>query len=99
MFSFQKIVFIKKERREDDVIIENMGQGEAVVARRAEGAAAARVERPLRLNFQASEERIARLEEEKGFQAIAQSRKKGAAAEKELALLREAVEILERLTL
>jgi type I restriction enzyme M protein len=43
------------------------------------------VERPLRLNFQASPERIARLEDEKGFQAIAQLRKKGAAAEKELA--------------
>src|SRR6516165_5251108 len=43
------------------------------------------VERPLRLNFQASPERIARLEDEKGFQAIAQSRKRGAAAEKELA--------------
>jgi type I restriction enzyme M protein len=43
------------------------------------------VERPLRLNFQASAERITRLQEEKGFQAIAQSKKKGAAAEKELA--------------
>ena len=35
------------------------------------------VERPLRLNFQAGPERIARLEEEKGFQALAQSKKKG----------------------
>jgi len=43
------------------------------------------VDRPLRLNFQASPERIARLEDEKGFQAIAQSKKRGAAAEKELA--------------
>ena len=41
------------------------------------------VERPLRLNFQASPERIARLDGEKGFQALAQSKKKGAAAEKE----------------
>ncbi len=41
------------------------------------------VERPLRLNFQASPERIARLEEEKGFQALARSRKKGAAGAKE----------------
>ncbi len=41
------------------------------------------VERPLRLNFQASEDRIARLEEEKGFQALAQSKKKGAAGAKE----------------
>jgi type I restriction enzyme M protein len=43
------------------------------------------VDRPLRLNFQASPERIARLEDEKGFQALAQSRKKGAAAAKEQA--------------
>ena len=42
------------------------------------------VERPLRLNFQASPERIARLEEEKGFQSLAQSKKKGAAAAKEI---------------
>jgi type I restriction enzyme M protein len=37
------------------------------------------VERPLRLNFQATPERIARLEEEKGFLALTQSRKRGAA--------------------
>jgi type I restriction enzyme M protein len=43
------------------------------------------VERPLRLNFQASAERIARLEDEKGFQALAQSKKKGAAGAEEQA--------------
>ncbi len=43
------------------------------------------VERPLRLNFQATPERLARLEEERGFQALAQSRKKGAAGAKEQA--------------
>jgi type I restriction enzyme M protein len=43
------------------------------------------VERPLRLNFQASSERIARLEEERGFQALAHSKKKGAAGTKEQA--------------
>jgi type I restriction enzyme M protein len=43
------------------------------------------VERPLRLNFQASAERVARLEEEKGFEALAQSKKKGAAGTKEQA--------------
>jgi type I restriction enzyme M protein len=43
------------------------------------------VERPLRLNFQASAERIARLEEERGFEALAQSKKKGAAGAKEQA--------------
>ena len=43
------------------------------------------VERPLRLNFQATAERIARLEEEKGFQALGQSKKKGDAGAKEQA--------------
>jgi type I restriction enzyme M protein len=43
------------------------------------------VERPLRLNFHATSERIARLEEEKGFQSLAQSKKKGAPAAKEQA--------------
>src|SRR6266699_3039195 len=37
------------------------------------------VERPLQLNFQASPERILRLEEERGFEALSQSKKKGAA--------------------
>ncbi len=41
------------------------------------------VERPLRLNFQVSPELIARLEEEKSFQGLAQSKKKGEAAVKE----------------
>ncbi len=36
------------------------------------------VERPLRLNFQASEERLARLEDEKAFQNLAVSKKKKA---------------------
>ena len=40
------------------------------------------VERPLRLNFQASPERIARLAEERGFKALAESKKKGAARER-----------------
>jgi type I restriction enzyme M protein len=43
------------------------------------------VERPLRLNFQASAERRARLEAEKAFQALAQSKKKGVAGVKEQA--------------
>jgi type I restriction enzyme M protein len=37
------------------------------------------VERPLRLNFQASSERIERLDDERGFLGLAQSKKKGAA--------------------
>jgi type I restriction enzyme M protein len=43
------------------------------------------VERPLRLNFQASPDRIARLEDEKTFQTLALSKKKGAAGAKEQA--------------
>ena len=57
------------------------------------------VERPLRLNFRASAERIARLEEERGFQALAQSKKKGAAGANEQAegrALQEAVRKLVR---
>ena len=41
------------------------------------------VERPLRLNFQASPQRVGRLEEEKAFQALATSRKRGYAAAQE----------------
>ena len=41
------------------------------------------VERPLRLNFQASPNRIARLEEERAFQNLSVSKKKGKAKEKE----------------
>jgi len=47
------------------------------------------VERPLRLNFQASPERIARLEEERAFRNLATSRKKGEAAEREIQAGRE----------
>ncbi|MCX6569287.1 MAG: class I SAM-dependent DNA methyltransferase [Candidatus Aminicenantes bacterium] len=57
------------------------------------------VERPLRLNFQASPERIARLEDERAFQSLAQSKKKGEAAAKELAegrALQEAIRSLLR---
>ena len=41
------------------------------------------VERPLRLNFQAAPERIVRLEDQKGFQNLAKSRKRGEAGAKE----------------
>jgi type I restriction enzyme M protein len=43
------------------------------------------VERALRLNFRASPDRIARLEDERGFQALARSKKRGAAGEQEQA--------------
>ena len=57
------------------------------------------VERPLRLNFQASAERIARLEDQKDFQSLAQSKKKGAAGAREQAegrALQDAVRTLVR---
>ena len=41
------------------------------------------VERPLRLNFQATPERIMRLENERGFQALAKSKKRGYVANQE----------------
>ena len=47
------------------------------------------VERPLRLNFQASEERIARLHEQRGFQNLAKSKKRGEAGAREEAVGRE----------
>ncbi len=47
------------------------------------------VDRPLRLAFEASPERIRRLEEERAFLALAQTRKKGAAGTKEQAAGRE----------
>ena len=41
------------------------------------------VERPLRLNFQANAERIARLRQQKGFQNLAKSKKRGDAGARE----------------
>ncbi len=55
------------------------------------------VERPLRLNFQPSPERIARIEDERGFQALARSKKKGAAGAKEQAEGRALQEAIRKL--
>ncbi len=52
------------------------------------------VERPLKLNFQVSEERIARLEGEKAFQNLAKSRKKGAAGDAEIEARQELQEVI-----
>ena len=41
------------------------------------------VERPLRINFQATPESILRVEDERGFQALAKSKKRGYAANQE----------------
>ena len=54
------------------------------------------VERPLRLNFQATPERIKRLEDERGFQALAKSRKRGYAATQEEAQGRRLQESLRK---
>ena len=55
------------------------------------------VERPLRLNFQATPERIKRLEDEKGFQALAKSRKRGYSATQEEAQGRRLQESLRKM--
>jgi type I restriction enzyme M protein len=55
------------------------------------------VERSLRLNFQATPERIKRLEHERGFLVLAQSKKKGAAGSKEDAAGREHQEAIRAL--
>src|SRR5215471_17714019 len=70
---------IKKDGREEEAVVSRIFPTMQFGFRKIT------VERPLRLNFQASPERIGRLEDEKGFQSLAQSKKKGPAAEKELA--------------
>jgi type I restriction enzyme M protein len=70
---------IKKDGKEEEVVVSRVFPTTQFGFRKIT------VERPLRLNFQASAERIARLEGEKSFQALAQSKKKGAAAAKEQA--------------
>jgi type I restriction enzyme M protein len=52
------------------------------------------VERPLRLNFEASDERISRLGDEAAFRNLAVSKKKGAAKAKEEAIGREQQEAI-----
>lgn len=68
---------ITKDGREDEVVVSRIFPTTHFGFRKIT------VERPLRLNFQASPERIARLEEEKGFQALAESKKKGPAKARE----------------
>jgi type I restriction enzyme M protein len=55
------------------------------------------VERPLRLNFQASPARMARLETEKAFQGLAQSKKRGEAGAKEQAKGRSMQDVIRKL--
>jgi len=68
---------VKKDGKEEDAVVSRIFPTTHFGFRKIT------VERPLRLNFHASPERIARLEDERGFQALAQSKKKGAAGAKE----------------
>ena len=102
------ILKILKEYRNSDtrmVIGDDNQEEEAVVSRIFStshfGYRRVTVKRPLRLNFQASPARIARLELEKDFQALAKSRKRGQAATEEEAqgrrLQEELIKLLSRL--
>jgi len=82
---------ITKDGKEEDVVVSRIFPTAHFGFRKIT------VERPLKLNFQASEERIARLEEEKGFEALAQSKKKGAAGAKEQAEGRALQDAIRRL--
>jgi type I restriction enzyme M protein len=64
---------IKKDGKEEEAIVSRVFPTTEFGFRKIT------VERPLRLSFQASRERIARLETERGFQALAQSKKRGVA--------------------
>jgi len=85
----QEIVKILEDFKDGDIrTIAKDGKEEEVVVSRIFptthfGFRKITVERPLRLNFRAMPERIAHLDEEKGFQKLSKSKKKGEAGEKE----------------
>ena len=81
---------VKKDDREEAVVVSKIFPTPHFGFRKIS------VERPLRLNFQATAERIARLGEEKAFQSLAQSKKKGAAGAKEQAEGRAKQEAIRR---
>ena len=82
----QDILKLLVDYRDGDTRV-GISQEEAVVSRLLPmshfGFRKITVERPLRLSFRASPERISRLEEEKGFQSLAKSKKRGYAAARE----------------
>jgi type I restriction enzyme M protein len=85
---------VAKERKEEEMVVSRIFPTTHFGFRKIT------VERPLRLNFQASQDRIARLDEKKGFQSLALSKKKGAAGAKEQAegaALQQAIRKLVRL--
>ena len=85
----QDILRILEDHRDGDtrLVTRDSKQEEVVVSRTFPtthfGFRKITVERPLRLNFQATPERIQRLEHERGFQSLAKSRKRGDAAAQE----------------
>ncbi len=79
---------VKKDDREEDVVVSKIFPTTHFGFRKIT------VERPLRLNFQTTSERIQRLEQERGFLALAESKKKGAAAAKQQADGRAEQEII-----
>jgi len=84
---------VKKDGKEEETVVSRIFPTTHFAFRKIT------VERPLRLNFHATAERTERLEGEKGFQALTESKKKGAAGIREREkgrLLQEAVRKLVR---
>jgi len=82
---------VTKDGKEDEIVVSKVFPTTQFGFRRIT------VERPLRLNFQASAERFARLEGERGFQALTESKKKGGAGAKEQAEGRAQQEAIRKL--
>ena len=85
----QDILKLRVDYRDGDthIVTKDGGQDEVIVSRVFPtshfGFRKITVERPLRLSFRASRERIARLEAERGFQSLAKSKKRGYAGSRE----------------
>jgi type I restriction enzyme M protein len=82
---------VEKDGKEDDAIVSRVYPTTHFGFRKIS------VDRPLRLNFRATADRVARLDEETGFRSLAQSKKKGDAAAAEAAegrALQEAIRSL-----
>ena len=96
----QDVLKILKDYRDGDtrVVTRDGNQEKEVVSRifpNAQfGFRKVTVQRPLRLNFRASAERVARVKEEKAFQGLARSKKRGQAGVEEEALGRRLQEKL-----
>ena len=99
----QDILNIRADFKDGDTrIVKKNGQEEVVVVSKIFptthfGFRKITVERPLQINFQATPERIARIEQEKAFQSLSQSKKKGEAAVREQAEGRAIQEAIRKL--